>query len=118
MHFNNNKKLVVALTSSVVAILALVCLMSAQPSQCLQRSNNNGASPFGSSRPSSTLFEPTMSFIRQNMKLVEQYVALFRSIFVGAYDRPLVTSTDPTVKRVRVPSPSVPPMDLHPGGRH
>lgn len=117
MQFSSNKKLVVALSSSLVAILALVCLMTAQSGQCLQSSNNGGASPFGSSRPGSTLFEPTMSFIRQNMKLVEQYVALFRSIFVGAYDRPLITSTDQPVKPTRGPSPVVPPMDL-PAGRH
>lgn len=69
-------------------------------------------SQFGSTRPGSPIYEPTLSFIRQNMRLVNHYIALFRSIFVGAYERPLVTSTDPPPGAIRVKPPVVPPMDL------
>lgn len=47
------------------------------------------------------------------MRLMHGYVALFRSIFVGAYDRPLVTSTDGPVSSAGRPKPPVvPPMNL------
>lgn len=66
-----------------------------------------------SSRPSSNiLFEPTLSFIRQNLLLINSYVALMRSIFVGAYDRPLITSTDSPATSIRNPPPVVPPMNF------
>lgn len=87
-----------------LAIVFAVILM-------LQTSVVQGQSAFQSTRPA-TLFEPTLSFMRQNIRLVTSYVALFRSIFVGAYERPLVTSTDPPPGVVKVQPPKVPPMDL------
>lgn len=104
MHFN---KLTGVSAAGLLAVMALVCLLVPSGSEC-----QNIGSPFGAPRPASVIFEPTMSFIRQNMKLVESYVALLRSIFVGAYDRPLVTSTDVPPTATRAPSPKVPPMDL------
>lgn len=98
------KRQTVLMCVAVVAMAAL--LMAGQGVQ------GQLAGPFGSSRPGSVLFEPTMSFIRQNIKLIESYVALMRSIFVGAYERPLITSTDIPPTATRVPSPKVPPMDL------
>lgn len=100
----------------LTALAAFVCLLAlaGQGGECLQ---SGGSSAFGSSRPSSVIFEPTMSFIRQNMRLVESYVALLRSIFVGAYERPLITSTDQPATPTRSPSPKVPPMDLPQRGR-
>jgi hypothetical protein len=89
------------------ALLVVVGCLLIPSGEC-----QNGASPFGAPRPASVIFEPTMSFIRQNIKLVESYVALLRSIFVGAYDRPLVTSTDVPPTATRGPVPKVPPMDL------
>lgn len=85
------------------AAFALICL--AQPGQCQSGS-------FSGSRPTSGIFEPTLSFIRQNLKWFNGYVALFRSIFVGAYERPLITSTDPPPTATRGQNPVVPAMDL------
>lgn len=83
---------------------AVLALALVQPGQ---------AQSYSGSRPASgVIFEPTISFIRQNLRLVNSYVALFRSIFVGAYERPLITSTDGPVASTRVPPPKVPPMDL------
>lgn len=76
--------------------------------------SGNCQSGFSGSRPSTNvIFEPTISFIRQNMRLMQSYISLFRSIFVGAYDRPLITSTDGPGNSANTPAPaSVPPMDL------
>lgn len=112
MHASNKNCIERTVGLVAVAAIIVVIVMSAtsSPVECQQ----SGVGAFGSSRPGSTLFEPTMAFIRQNMKLVEQYVALFRSIFVGPYERPMITSTDAPGSRgsTRAPSPSVPPMDL------
>lgn len=96
-----------ALLVVVGATIVLVCCMP-QPARC-----QNGAGSFPGSRPAGYLFEPTLSFIRQNLRLVNSYVALLRSIFVGAYERPLITSTDTPLTATRGPNvPKVPPMDL------
>lgn len=97
---HKSRKLV-ALSITVLVLVGLVNLSECQ-------------SPFGSTRPS-TLFEPTLSFIRQNIRLATGYVALLRSIFVGAYDRPLVTSTDnlgvPRVPPVKITTSDLPRAD-------
>lgn len=92
----------------LVALLcvALTLLSLAQPGAC------QGGSGFGVSRPAQVIFEPTLSFMRQNFKLMTTYLALFRSIFVGAYDRPLITSTDPPPTATRGQNPVVPSLDL------
>lgn len=89
------------------AVLAVMMLCS---SDMCQAQNSS----FGSGRlTANIIFEPTLSFIRQNLRLVNSYVALMRSIMVGAYERPLITSTDPPVSQNNhQPSPKVPPMDL------
>lgn len=94
-------KLVVV--SAILAILVIILAFETAPTQA--------QSAFQSSRPA-TVFEPTLSFMRQNLRLMNSYVALFRSIFVGAYERPLVTSTDPPPSVNRVQPPKVPGMDL------
>lgn len=101
-----------ALLVVVGATIVLVCCMP-QLARC-----QAGAGPFSGMRPGGGLFEPTLSFIRQNLRLVNSYVALLRSIFVGAYERPLITSTDMPMTVTRGPSaPKVPPMDLPSIGR-
>lgn len=90
-----------------IALLSMSILIACfiKPSHCQSGS-------FSSTRPSTNvLFEPTLSFIRQNLRLVNSYVALLRSIFVGAYERPLITSTD-SPNQIKNPPPRVPPMDL------
>lgn len=86
----------------------ICCFLLAQTGRC----QSSGTSGFGASRPASNvLFEPTISFIRQNLRLITSYVAVMRSIMVGAFERPLITSTDsPAI--TRNPPPKVPPMDL------
>lgn len=102
------KQITSALTIAAI-VAAIVCLVATQQVSCQQ----NGSSGFGVGRPSSgSLFEPTMNFIRQNMRLVNSYVALMRSIFVGAYERPLITSTDAPASANKGPAVKVPPMDL------
>lgn len=101
MHSSKSLITLAFLGAAVIVCIGLV--------QCQQNGSNSG---FGASRPASVIFEPTLSFIRQNLRLVNSYVALLRSIFVGAYDRPLITSTDAPTSATKGPSPVVPPMDL------
>lgn len=98
----------------VVALaLVVVLVVIVQVDMTQAQTSTNANSGFGAPRPAGSLFEPSLNFIRQNLRLVNSYVALFRSIFVGAYERPLVTSTDaPVSANKRGPSPKVPPMDL------
>lgn len=90
----------------IVVGLSLALLEIVQPSAAQAGSH-------GGSRPSTgIIFEPTISFIRQNLRLVTHYVALMRSIFVGSYERPLVTSTDGPTTVSRAPPVKISPMDL------
>lgn len=83
------------LAPTPVTTLLLLFIVAA-PSGLAQRQ----LGPLALSRPSQ-VFEPTISFVRQNLKIVTGYVALLRSIFYEPYERPLITSTDePRLARI------------------
>lgn len=88
-------KTVVGLVGALVLVACMI-----QPGHCQ------------GSRPASVIFEPTLSFIRQNVRLVQSYIALLRSIYVGAYERPLITSTDGTVTSITSQPPQIPSMEF------
>lgn len=89
-----------------------ICLLVANCCHQAQGQAHTGQGTFGTSKNQGGVWEPTISFIRQNMRLVQSYVALFRSIFVGTIDRPLITSTDsPRGITTMIPAPAVVPIN-------
>lgn len=109
-HKMYSDRVVVSMAMVAAATLLVVC-MTATPS--VAQSGISAQNGFGASRPAaSVIFEPTLSFIRQNLRLINSYVALFRSVFVGAYERPLITSTDRPTTGTSSPHTRVPAIDL------
>lgn len=87
-------------TSILLAVICVSVLIGL--SNCQGHAENGN---FGAAGQGTHVWEPTVSFIRQNLRLVHGYITLLRSIFIGSYDRPLVTSTDaPTATLPRRPS--------------
>lgn len=85
----------------LIVIVAVIVINSLSYANCQAHA---GEGNFGGSKNQGGLWEPTLGFIRQNVRLIQSYVALMRSIFVGSYDRPLITSTDaPRVTATRGP---------------